>query len=485
MSALSDALTYRRLTESDATVQLLRSPNAPVILALLATHLGDTSRRRDSDELAELIDGDLDELREHFPLPLNGKGYCTAWRNAGWLIRRPAGDKRSETLELSPEALAAIRIMEQIALPRSSATESRLVSIRDQLRRLAAESDPDGVRRLEQLERDRNELDERIARIQAGHIDVIDADRAGERLIEILRQAEDVPADFGRVRARFEQLNHDLRISIVESEDTQRSVLDDIFRGVDVIEGSDEGKTFDAFSRLVLDAELAAAFEDDIDVVLDRDLAKALTAQERRFLRGFTRTLKDGSGEIHGVLTEFARGLRRYVQSQDYQRDRVLRESLREALAVGLGAARHIKPYQQTGQLLPLSSVTLSSVGSVTLHDPGEYVTETEIIEHTLNVADIEALRHLARETEIDFGELRNNTNELLSETGRPLTVGGILTSRPATQGVASVIGLISLAVTHGASREDATETVTWQGLDKHWRSAQIPTYTFSERLPQ
>ncbi len=484
MSAVGQALAYRRLVEGDPTVALLRADNAAVIMALLTTHLGGETRRRPADELYELIDAELDGLRDHFDLPGTGKSYGAAWRRAGWLIRRAAAGSRGETLELSPEALAAIRIAEQIVTPRQTATESRLMSIRDQLHRLAAESDPDRGRRLEQLERDRAEIEAQIARIHEGaDIDVLDASRARERFTEILRQAEDVPADFGRVRKRFEELNHELRVGILESDDAQRTVLDNIFRGVDLIETSDEGVTFAAFSALILDAELAGDFERDIRAVLDRDFAVTLPPEQRRFLRGFLRTLGTGSSEIHGVLTDFARGLRRYVHSQDYQRDRVLRRSLRVALAEAVEASGHLKPFQLTTQTLELSSVSLTSLGAISLFDPGDYASDDEVVEHESSEADLEALRQLARETEIDFDELSRNINELLAAHDGPLTVAQVLEHRPATQGVASVVGLVSLAASHGAVEPDEMELVRWTGDDGVARQARLPVHTFTERI--
>lgn len=484
MSALAQALAHRRLVDGDATLALLRADNAAVVMALLSTHLGGETRRRPADELYELIDAELDALRDHFELPGTGKSYGAAWRRAGWLIRRAASDSRGETLELSPEALAAIRIAEQIAQPRQTATESRLMSIRDQVRRLAAESDPDAVRRLEQLERQRDEIEAQIERIRGGaEIDVLEPERARERFTEILRQAEDVPADFGRVRKRFEELNHELRVGILESEDAQRTVLDNIFRGVDLIEASDEGATFAAFSALILDQELSGEFERDIRAVLDRDFAGALPLEQRRFLRTFLRGLGEGSSEIHGVLTEFARGLRRYVHSQDYQRDRVLRRSLRTALAVGVDASEHLKPFQQTAQRLELSSVALTSVGAISLHDPGDYADDGEVIEHLPTEADLEALRTLARETEIDFDELSRNVNELLAETEGALTVAQVLEARPATQGVASVVGLLALAARHGAVRGDEAELIRWTGVDHVARQTRLLVHEFTERI--
>ena len=42
---------------------------------------------------------------------------------------------------------------------------------------------------------------------------------------DILAQAEEIPSEFASVRERFESLNRDLRARIVESTESQRSVL--------------------------------------------------------------------------------------------------------------------------------------------------------------------------------------------------------------------------------------------------------------------
>jgi hypothetical protein len=482
MSALSQAHALTALADTDATWRLLRASNAPVIAALLSEHLGGEDRRLPTEELYERIDHDLEALRAHdFDLPQNGQGYCAEWRKAGFLTRRPAEEARGETLELAPGALSAIRILDQLASPRQTVTESRLASIGAQLGQLAVDTDPDATRRLEQLQAQRDRIDAQIERIRAGDIATVDPARAMERIRDILAQAEEIPSDFARVRAEFESLNRNLRARIVESDDTQRKVLDEVFRGVDLIAESDEGRSFAGFSALILDPSVGAAFDDDIARVLDRDFAVALTPAHRRFLRRFVSTLKEHSSEIHEVITTFARGLRRYVQSQDYQRDRVLRGLLGGALAAGVDASTRIKPYQPTALHLELSAVALGSVGSLKLHDPADLDASAPIIEHVAGIVDLEALRALARETEIDFAELTRNVNDVLADLPQ-CTVRDVLERHPATQGVASVVGLLALAATQGMTVEDV-ETVRWRGADDAARAADIPVYRFTGRL--
>lgn len=484
MSATARALRLLRRVDEDAAWRLLRADNAPFAVALLAEHLGGDDRRIDADELAEAIDADLEELRSYgHDLTMSARGYLTAWRSAGLIARRTSEGSRGETYELTVEAIAALRFLDARESPQHAATASRLANLSMQLTQLAIDTDPHSARRLERLCAERDRITAQIEGIERGDADqILTGPRALERLRELLSQASEVPDDFTRVRGVFEDLSSTLRAKILESDATQRAVLDDIFRGVDLIGDSDAGRSFSAFSSLVLDPALGSAFEEDIRQVLQRGFADQLTVAQRRRLRGFLDELKSRTAEIHDVITVFARGLRRYVQSQDYQRDRVLRAKLLSAMATAHSAAPNVKPYAAVGEALELTSVALSSVGAVRLHDPSEYDAAVSITTHAATEADWEALRALARETEIDFTELSANVNDVLSASTRP-SVGDVLVAHPATQGVASVVGLLSLASDFGHI-DDETERLTWVASDGTTSSALVAIHRFTERLP-
>jgi hypothetical protein len=481
MSALATALAYRRLVEHSAALRLLRADLAPVIAAVLTQHLGAPSARLAADDLYELIDADLEVLRDHVDLPQNARGYCDDWRAAGFLVRRSAAEARGETLELSPEAVVALRVLAQLEAPRSTITQSRLVNLAQAVRQLAIDTDPDVSRRLDALHAERHRIDEQIARVAAGDVDVLDERQARERLGEVLLQARDLPGDFAGVRARFEELNHQLRARILDTDDPG-TVLDDVFRGVDLIESSDEGQTFSAFSALLRDAERSSELESDLAAVLDRDVVAALEPESRRALRSLVRDLKRGSREVHGVLTEFARGLRRYVFSQEFQRDRALRDALQEALAAAVPASRQLKPYAALDRELELSTLRMTSVGELAVHDPTEFDTGATLGTAETATIDLAELAAIARESEIDFAELIDNVNAVVDAHGES-TVGGVLAAAPATQGLASVVGLLSLAMAHGHVQTDATEQLAWTGADDISRAADVATHVFTRRI--
>ncbi|MGO2034899.1 MAG: DUF3375 domain-containing protein [Brevibacterium sp.] len=485
MSALSSALAYRRLLESNATLRMLRADNIAIMAATLDAHLGRPGTRLNTEDLHESIDADLEELRDHFDLSLKtAKAYCDDWRRAEILVRRPATSARGETYELSAAGFDAVRILEQLRTPPQTATESRLVSLAQSVRQLAIDTDPDSSRRLASLAAERDRIDAEIARVRRGdpRSVVLDRRRANERVGDILQQAQGLPADFARVRARFEELNQELRVSILAAEDSQSQVLDEVFRGVDLIESSDEGRTFSAFSALVRDPEQAAAFDEDIAAILDRDFSATLSLETRRALRTLMRAMKDGSREVSDILSEFARGLRRYVHSHEFQRDRVMRTLIQEGLAAAAPVAKVRRPYDDIGIDLELSSVALASVGEVVLHDPAEFDAGEELGEAAESEVDFAELIAVARESEIDFAELSENINTVVGETAEA-SVAEVLDRFPATQGLASVVGLLSLASTHGNVDPESRELLEWSGIDGIGRTALIRRHYFTEGI--
>ena len=485
MPVLAAALAHRRLVNDNAALRLMRADLLPVVAAVLGEYLGAPGARVSVDEMHERLSAELDEVRDHFDLGnKSAKAYCDDWRDAGLIIRRPALQARGETYELSSEARDALRIVEQLDSPQTTVTESRLVALMAAVHRLALETDTDVTRRLDALMVERAHIDREIERISGGDVEVLDDRRATERLADILLQAQGLPADFARVRARFEELNQELRAGILAVDEVQSTVLDDIFRGVDLIESSDEGRTITAFSSLLRDPEQSSRLDADVTDILDRDFAQGLEPGSRRALRGLVRDLKNGSREVHGVLTDFARGLRRYVYSQEFQRDRVLRVALQEALAAALPASVRSRPFTEIGRELELSAMGWNSVGEVVPHDPSEFDAGESLVEVQTHAVDFAALAVIARETEIDYDELTRNVNDVVRSRG-PSTVAEVLNVHEATQGLASVVGLLSLAARFGRVDRDRREQIAWTGAaDKHRRTAEIVVHRFTETVP-
>lgn len=477
MSVLRPALAATRLQTDDPAWIMLRARNAAVAVAVLGSHLGAEQRRLPAPVLFDRVEEDLEELRGNgFDLPQTAQAYCAEWRGDGLLIRRTAEAAREETLELSEGALTAIRFVTGLAEPRAAVTESRLATILDRLRTLARDTDPDVDTRLAALHAERDRVDEQIVKVAAGDVDILPTSQAVERIRDILALAEEVPADFARVRARMETLNRDLRTRLIEADGPRSSVLENIFRGVDMLAESEAGRSFSGFYALLLDPERGLEFEDSVAGIMDRDFVEQLSPSQLRVLRRLLPTLQDRSSEIHSAMTAFSRSLRRFVASQQLAHERLIARRLREALGEAMSTSTRIKPYAKTGLRLDLTSVPLTSVASLNLHNPAEFEAASDVVAHDAAVVDVEALRELARASEIDMAELEANVNAVLADHGAA-TIAEVLADRPATQGVASVVGLLVLAEEH-ATALDGREDVGWDG-----KRGTVGRYLFSERI--
>ncbi|MFJ2620455.1 DUF3375 domain-containing protein [Glutamicibacter sp. NPDC087344] len=481
MSAVQAALTARRLLAESPAWGLLRADNAPVAFGVLGARFSRQRRQIAAPELIEAVDADLDELRDRgFDLPQTAANYIRAWLSDGYLVRRP-GDAREELYELSDGSLTALRFIEDLAVPRTSVTESRLSTIVSRVRTLNIDTDPDISRRLDALRAQRDALDARIEALTRGETTDIDEQGAVDAAMDILSLASQLPEDFARVRAELETINRSLRVKLVEEPASRGSVLDDIFRGVDLLAESDAGRSFSAFHALLLDPERTVAVDDDIDELLSRPFARKLNETQRMALRDLLPGMQDSSAEISMVMTSLGRSLRRFVQSEELAEDREVHRQLRSTMSAALTAAATLRPFTKLGFELPLTGLQTSSPSAMKLHNPSESQTSEALVIHSSGTADLQALRESVRASEIDFTEITDNINSVLEAQGSA-TIAEILEKYPATQGIASVVGLLVLAESHAQTVSGTPEPVSWVSAEIT-RQATVPRFLFQEKI--
>ena len=298
------------------------------------------------------------------------------------------------------------------------------------------------------------------------------------RLRTIIALAEQVPGDFARVRAEMTDLNRLLREHIVAMSGSRGEVLDDVFRGVDRIESSEAGRSFLGFYELLSDVESSARLDDEIDTVLDRDFSLRLSPEDRRFLRHWRSTLMEESGSVRLTMTGFSRSLRRFVQSRAFEEHRRLAVELAQAQRLAARVAAGTQPQHRMTKHLDLTGVSLASVGSWRLHNPAEGTVDEEIVLHDVSGLDLEAVRAIVRASEIDMVELEDAVAASVARRGAA-TVAQVLEDSPATQGLASVIGLLLLARRRGQVI-DGVERVTWISKAGRERAASVPRLLFT-----
>ena len=122
----------------------------------------------------------------------------------------------------------------------------------------------------------------------------------------------------------------------------------------------------------------------------------------------------------------------------------------------------------------------MASIGSWRMRNPADAVVTEKIHSREVARLDLEEVRRVVRASEIDLVELIDAVDAVLEERGAA-TVAEVLAAHPATQGLASVVGLLLLARRRG-QEVPGDETVTWRTAGGAERSARIPRFLFTNR---
>ena len=184
--------------------------------------------------------------------------------------------------------------------------------------------------------------------------------------------------------------------------------------------------------------------------------------------------------EVSRSMGSFSRSLRQFVQSRQFEAFREFGERLRSAQRAASRAAGSLRLLDRMDWQMELTTPTLASVGRLALHVPSEVQAPEDVVTHTNQDVDWETLRTLVREAEIDFDELTGNITEAVDALG-PVTVAQVLDRHPATQGLASAVGLYVLGTRYGTVA-DGGEQITWTHDGVTTRAILSPTYRFEER---
>jgi hypothetical protein len=306
---------------------------------------------------------------------------------------------------------------------------------------------------------------------------------------ELYALALDVPSDFARVRGELDRLHRRLRLDLVEHDGPQGEILDQLFLGVDAIEGSDAGRSFTAFHAMLIDPIQEERFHDAVDALVSRPFATSFGMERLAYLQGYLSRLQRESHQVRHAMIDLSRSLREFVRSRQFEEFRALADRLRRPQRLALTIAPQVRPHTRLGVELTPSGFVPRSVGQLRLLSPSEITAEDSLELAEPAPLDLEALRATIRESEIDMAELTDAVDDVLTRHAEP-SIADVLAEYPATQGLASIVGLLVLAQRHGRAVLDpsgahGTEQVRWSvpGPPVSERTATITAYRFTRTV--
>jgi hypothetical protein len=478
----ADEITWLR--ENSPAWRLLRADNAPLVLSFLhrvfvadnvrSIAAGELTSRLD-DELYALNQGDSERGERRFPKP--AKAYLDDWAapGVGWLRKYYPDGTDEPHYDATPAVEKALAWVESLRQREFVGTESRLKVIFDLLRQIVFGTEPDPAERLEQLRRERDSIDEQIARIEAGELPMLDETAVRDRYQQFAGTARELLADFREVEENFRKLDRNLREKIAGWHGGKGELLDDVLGSRESIAGSDQGRSFQAFYGFLL----SQARQEELSGLLDRVHSLAGIAERDAQLRHIHYDWLDAAERTQATVRQLSEQLRRFLDDQVWFENRRVIDILRsiESRALQFRETRTIPVTMDLDALSPAIRLPVERP----LYAP---VQKVRLRSDSVADADEETdPAALFEQVYVDPEPLRGGVREALRRQPQ-VGLAELVEQYPLSQGVAELVTYLSLrdeafAIVYD---EEHRDQITWSAADGRERIATLPRVTYSRR---
>jgi Protein of unknown function (DUF3375) len=472
------------LRDNSPAWRLLRADNAPLVLSFLhQVFVADNLRSISATELASRLDDELyavnqrESERGGRTFPKSAKAYLDDWAapEAGWLRKYYPDGTDEPHYDATPAVEKALQWIQSLREREFVGTESRLNVVFELLRQIVFGTEPDPGSRLAELRRQRDAIDEQIARVEAGDVPMLDETGVRDRYQQFAGTARELLADFREVEENFRKLDRQLREKIAGWHGGKGELLDDVLGSRESIAGSDQGRSFQAFYGFLL----SQARQEELSDLLDRVHSLAEIAERDARLRHIHYDWLDAAERTQATVRQLSEQLRRFLDDQVWFENRRVIDILRsiEGRALQLRESRNVSAAMELDAPSPAVRLPLERP----LYAP---VKKARIISDAVRDADEETdPAALFEQVYVDPEPLRGGVRQALR--GQPQVGLTELVARyPLKQGVAELVTYLSLqdetfAIVYD---EQHRERITWSAADGQERAASLPRVTYSRR---
>lgn len=469
------------LRRSDPAWRLLRAEHAPLLLSFLGRVFVDENVRGiAASELVERLDDELYALHERLgedAFPRRAKDYLDEWAHteSGWL-RKYYADQDEAQFDALPAVEKAVTFVRSLERRDFIGTESRLNTAFELLRQIVYGAEEDPAKRLDELHRQREAIDQEIAKVERGELDYLDRAGVRDRFQQFSTTARELLSDFRQVEANFRELDRQLRAQIAGWTGTKGELLDDVLANRGDIGRSEQGRTFSAFYDFLLSSRRQAEFQELLEAVTAIDeLAGDVDARTRRVHYDWLAAAERTQDTVR-LLSE---QLRRFLDDAVWLENRRIVEILNSIQSHALDLREHEShlPGADLDSFAPELVLPLerplfepkrrTAINSEAVVDEGEDADPTALFEQTH--VDVDALvRHV-------YDSLGGKLQVGLAE---------VVENHPLAEGLAELLTYISLPNQQLAVvfDDEATDEVAWTGADDVERIATVPKVSFVRR---
>lgn len=464
--------------------RLLRADNAPLVLSFLhQVFVAENVRSISATELISRLDDELYAVSQREGerggrrYVKSAKAYLDDWAapEAGWLRKYYPDGTDEPHYDATPAVEKALQWVQDLGEREFVGTESRLNVIFELLRQIVFGTEPDPAERLAELLRQRQELDERIARVQAGELPMLDEVAVRDRYQQFAGTARELLADFREVEENFRKLDRQLREKIAGWHGGKGELLDDVLGNRESIADSDQGKSFQAFYGFLL----SQARQAELSGLLDRVHALDSINESDSRLRQIHYDWLDAAERTQTTVRQLSDQLRRFLDDHVWFENRRVIDILRSIEGHALRIRESGDVPVTTGLDAPAPAIRLPLERP--LYTP---VRRARMSSDDVRDADEETdPAALFEQVYVDPEPLRGGIRQALR--GQPqVGLAELVVRHPLTQGVAELVAYLSLqdeafAIVYDELHHDR---ISWSTADGQERTATLPRVTYARR---
>ncbi len=475
--------------EQSVALRLLRSQNFSLISSFFyRAFISKNRRAMPYQELVGLLDHHLSDIADTHGdarYPKAARAYIDDWINAkgGFLRKYLAQHSDEPECDLLPEVEKALRWLDDMQGKRFVGTESRLKLLLEMISQLVQGTSDDKLAKVQSLQAQKALLEQQIVDVEQGMDSGLTHTQVRERLYLLSDLSRQLLGDFRQVEANFRALDKQTRKKITLGGTRKGKVLDKVFGDQDLIDDSDEGKSFSSFFELLMTAQMRENMRGHLKQILANPQGRAFVESDE-LLQYLYSYLLDAGTQVNHTKQQINDQLRRYIQEQSQDNKRIL-ELIRDFEASALQVRE-----QQLAEPQPFSQIDgvqaqVSSQFSRSLYQPKQDEQLNSSLSDAEQTPDVD-LTSLFEVSRIDEFQLLRNIQKGLADHNGQVSLVDVIEQNPVQYGLDEVLTYIKLACEQTQKSyidSEQHQHISWHTEQGVKRVLKIPTITFVREL--
>lgn len=368
--------------------------------------------------------------------------------------------------DITPELQKAYSFVVGMKESRNSfvPTESRFKELLEILKEVQMSTEGNAQLYLDDLLAQRAALDEQIAKARRGEIAALSPAQIRERFLQFQHDAIELVDDFRQVEYNLGELDKEIMRDILSWTGPRGELLDKYFDQNAYIENTDQGRSFKAFSRLLLSSNEDEMIVKRIENLLNREEIAGLPKDER--IRSIHDQWLDLRLNIERVMGASTKRIKSFLQPANLSANRFLKERINSITDKVVTLTKETGVSQLPESLieleLPRAEISLPydrPLAAVTTK--AEFNTETKDDDFTVD--DHKLFEQIVVDPEVLYFRIE----EFLSQQDE-VSLAEIIAKYPLERGIAELTTYVKLALNDYEVHEDPElkDTFRWQAFD-------------------